>query len=54
MVKEELFKGKNAFRCEVCGLHYANKEDAEACEEFCTKYKSCSVEIIKKSIEQGG
>lgn len=53
MVKEEHFKGKSTFKCEVCGFHYENKEDAEACEKFCTEHKTCSLEITKKSIERG-
>ncbi|MFQ6010269.1 MAG: hypothetical protein ACE5J7_04085 [Candidatus Aenigmatarchaeota archaeon] len=54
MVKEESFKGKDAFRCEACGFHYTQKKDAEACEKFCTEHRGCSLEITKKSMEREG
>ncbi len=41
-----------AYRCPVCGLHYHEKSTAEKCETFCTEYKSCSLELIKISVEE--
>lgn len=37
--------------CEECGLKYKEKSWAEKCEEWCKKYKSCNLEIIKHSIK---
>lgn len=39
------------FECPECGLHYVDEELAEKCAAWCSKYKSCNLEIIKYSIE---
>lgn len=41
---------KEVYLCEACNFAFNNKELAEKCEEFCTKYKSCNLEITKDSI----
>jgi len=42
---------KQLYKCEDCGLHYEDKETADACYDFCTKNHACNVEITKNSIE---
>ncbi|MGC8676515.1 MAG: hypothetical protein ACP5T3_03325 [Candidatus Micrarchaeia archaeon] len=37
--------------CEVCGLHYSSKEQAEKCQEWCSKHSSCNLAIASQSIE---
>lgn len=51
MVKEEIKKVVKYFKCESCGMYYKEKGLAEKCEEFCEKYKSCSVEITKNAVD---
>jgi hypothetical protein len=34
-----------------CGLHYEDKQIAKQREAFCSKYKSCSLEITKLLVE---
>ncbi|MEK6982092.1 MAG: hypothetical protein AABX38_04135 [Candidatus Micrarchaeota archaeon] len=51
MVKEEKYKGTNIYLCDVCNLRYNKKKLAEACEDFCKKYKSCSLEITKHAVK---
>lgn len=38
------------YRCEACGLLYAEKEMAERCEAWCTEHKSCNLDIIKYAV----
>ena len=51
MVKEIKKSGKIYYQCEECGFYYKDKKYAKRCEEFCDKYKSCSIEITKHSIK---
>lgn len=53
MVMKELFEGKEAYRCEICGFHYENEADAESCEEACSE-GVCSNEITAKALERKG
>ncbi len=39
------------FRCPACGLNYEDQAMAEACNDFCTSHKACSIEITKHAIE---
>ena len=39
------------YACKECGLRYKDKEWAERCEDFCKRYKQCSLEIIKHAIK---
>ena len=34
------------FQCEKCGLKYTEKEWVEKCEERCTEYQSCNLDIV--------
>ena len=34
-------------KCPACGLMYKDKEYAEKCEAWCTKYQSCNLDIIQ-------
>jgi hypothetical protein len=50
LVKEIFRDGKKIFICEKCGLGYENESIANKCEEYCSKHKGCSLEIIKEAI----
>ena len=39
------------YKCQECGLHYEDEATAKKCEEWCSKYKSCNLEITKSAIE---
>lgn len=55
MVKAVRVEGVGVVRvCEVCGLGYAAREDAEACEAHCRTHESCSLEIGRRSIYRPG
>lgn len=41
------------YLCEECGLGYADKATAEACEAYCATHQSCSIEITRKSVYPG-
>ena len=51
MAKEKLIKDRKYYVCEECGLRYEDIETAQKCEDYCKKHKSCSLEIIKNSIQ---
>ncbi|GAC1390898.1 MAG: hypothetical protein NVSMB46_01650 [Candidatus Saccharimonadales bacterium] len=40
------------FQCPECGLHYKDVQMANQCADFCKEFKSCSLEITKRSIER--
>lgn len=42
---------KKMYICRECGLKYKDKKWAEKCENYCKKYKQCSLEIIKHAIK---
>lgn len=44
-------KKEGLFACEECGFYYNNKNWAQKCEEWCRKYKSCSLEITKHAVK---
>lgn len=50
MVKELKERDKKLFICEECRFVYLDKDMARRCEEFCSKYHSCSLEITKNAI----
>ena len=54
MVKEVKKGGKAYYVCEECNLAYRNKELAKKCQDFCKKYKSCSIEITKHAVKTKG
>ena len=41
---------KEVYICEVCNFAYNNKKLAEKCQDWCSKNKSCNLEITKASI----
>ncbi len=43
-------EGGTVFLCEICGFGYDKTETAAACESFCEKHNSCSVEITRKAV----
>jgi hypothetical protein len=47
MVKEI----NNKYQCEQCKLFFKDKKTAQKCENWCKKYKSCNLDIIKEAIE---
>ena len=44
---------KKLYQCPICRLRYQEKEWAVKCEDWCKKYKSCNLEIIKHQIKVG-
>ena len=50
MVKEEIINNKKYYQCEICKFYYKDKKWAQKCEDFCFKYESCSVEIVKHAV----
>jgi len=51
MVKQISKNNKEYYQCEECGFIYKEKSWAQKCENFCKKYKSCSIEITKHSVD---
>lgn len=51
MVKELKENNKRSFMCEECRFVYLDKDTAKKCEDFCSKYHSCSLEITKNAIK---
>ncbi len=51
MVKEKLIGGRVLFICEECGLAYEDRSWAEKCEDFCSKYHACSIEITRHAVK---
>lgn len=39
------------YKCPECGLKYKEKEWAVKCENWCSKNKSCNLEITKHAIK---
>jgi len=52
MVKEIGNRDKIVFRCEECGLDYAEKIWAEKCQAWCGEHHSCNIEIIKHAVTE--
>jgi len=50
MVKEIIVENKKVFVCEECGLGYLDASLAKNCEEYCSKHRACSLEIIKNAV----
>ena len=51
MVKEIEKNNRIYYICEECNFAYSDKDTAKKCEDYCKKYKSCSLEITKKAIK---
>ena len=50
MVTEIVHEGRPVFLCDVCGFGYKEREIADECEDYCTAYNSCSIEITAKAV----
>ncbi len=50
MVKTITKNQKIYYHCEECKHFYETEELAQECENWCQKYKSCNLEIIKKAV----
>ena len=37
----------NLYACPMCGLKYKDESWSKKCESWCTKHKSCNLDIIK-------
>jgi len=51
MVKETEKNNKKVYECEACNFFYESNELAEKCEQWCTKHKSCNMDITKHAIK---
>lgn len=51
MIEEKETNGKKYFKCPICGFYYKTRELAQECENFCSKYNSCSLEITKHAVK---
>ena len=40
-----------SYQCSECGFWYKDEEWAKKCEDWCRKYKSCNLEIIRHAIK---
>jgi methionyl-tRNA synthetase len=43
-------KKEKLWQCPECGFFYKEREIAEQCREWCSKHKSCNLEIIKHAV----
>jgi hypothetical protein len=50
MVSEIEHDGETVYLCDVCGFGYRDHETAEQCEDNCSKFHSCSIEITAKAV----
>ncbi len=50
MAKESVLQGKTYYLCSKCGMAYTDREWAQRCEDFCTKYNACSIEITQHGV----
>ena len=51
MVNKIKHQGKTYYQCEACEMYYESEEIAKRCEDFCNKYKSCNLELIKHAVQ---
>lgn len=49
--KGEKMSEEKLYQCPECGLHYTDKPTMEKCQAWCSKNRSCSLDITKLSIE---
>jgi len=45
-------KVNGLYECEECGLTYKDQKTAKECEDYCRKYKSCSLEITERAVNK--
>ncbi|MFQ6135249.1 MAG: hypothetical protein ACE5KU_05485 [Nitrososphaerales archaeon] len=50
MVSEKRVEGRLIHLCDECGFGYLDKETAQACEDYCSKYNSCSFQITRQAV----
>lgn len=50
MVLLVVVKSERFYACGECGLIYASRELAEACEEWCKEHGTCNMELSRQSI----
>jgi hypothetical protein len=51
MVRAQRIEGLGVVRlCEVCGLGFAQREDAEACERHCRSHPSCDLALAQRAV----
>ncbi len=53
MTEETNLKGEIVYKCRECGLYYKRKDNAEKCQNWCEKHKSCNLNITKNAIKIG-
>jgi hypothetical protein len=51
MVREIKKEDKKYYQCEKCDLVYLDSKMAEKCQAWCSKYKSCNLEIIEHAVK---
>ena len=51
MVKTIIKNNKKYYQCSICKFNYKEKSIAKECESWCSKHKSCNMEIIKKAVK---
>ena len=39
------------FQCEICKFNYMEMSMAEKCQDWCEKYNSCNLDIIKHAVK---
>ena len=44
-------RNQKLYQCEECGLKYAEKEIAEKCQAWCSKHKSCNLDLIQYAVK---
>ena len=42
---------KKVYQCPECGLHYNDETIMKKCASWCSRYKSCNLDITKSSVE---
>ena len=50
MVSKKEHEDETIYTCDACSFGYRERETAERCEDWCTKNKSCSIEITKDAV----
>ncbi len=51
MVREIFQNEEQYYICDVCNLSYKERSWAEKCQDYCTKYSACSLEITRHATQ---
>lgn len=51
MVEEIKASDGTLYVCERCRIRYRERTWAEKCEDFCSRYNACSIEIVKHAVK---